>query len=146
MTAGPSLSARASTRCAGLGRVRTRGWLAGPREGEGGRCREESKLGRGMRAQGRAGREGKLGPRWAVREEGGPSGERSRGTRPAGFGVLGWISVSGFWFLGFVFLFLFYFLFFFKLTHTNYLNSNSYALTQIKIMHQHECTIMLNLK
>ena len=45
---------------------------------------------------GRAVREGKLGPRWAVREEGGPSGERKRGTGPAGFGVLGWILVSGF--------------------------------------------------
>jgi hypothetical protein len=26
------------------------------------------------------------------------------------------------------------------------LDSNSYALTQIKLMHQHECTNMLNLK
>jgi hypothetical protein len=78
----------------------------------------------------------------------GPSGgglgrcEGKEGGRGLGF----WASWAG---LGFFLFFWFPFPFLFQ-TNSNLfefkstLNSNSYALNQIKIMHQHECATMLN--
>ena len=87
-----------------------------------------------------------LRTRLPVREEVGRAcGEPGRG---GGRAVSGLGRFPG---LGSDFFSLFYLLFFFKL-HSNYfefkrnLNSNSYALNQIKSMHQHVCTNMSNLE
>jgi hypothetical protein len=86
--------------------------------------------------------------RWACAswaERGGRKREAGRGKRKERPGCC-WASWAG---LGFFLFFWFPFPFLFQ-TNSNLfelkstLNSNSYALNQIKFMHQHECAIMLN--
>ena len=106
------------------------------------------RAGKGRSGSGLAGRGVRNGPRGKEAERTGPSAELGCGERgKEGVGRL-WL---GFW-AGLVSPFLVFLPLFFSKQHSNLfefksnLNSNSYALKQIKLMHQHECTNKLALK
>ena len=127
--------ARGETRACGLcgerrWRVTGRGDLGCAREAAERVWRKRAGWGNGL------GR--RAGPRaQGVAREGAGTQEEGGLGRP-GLG-LGWVAI---W----VFLFPISFLFSISNTTQIYLNSNSYALKQLKLMHQHECTNKLALK
>jgi hypothetical protein len=120
-------------------------WCRLVREKEGERARAGWRRGAGLSAEEEVGR-----AEQAACGRGKENGPRGKGSRPEREkrNRPGWAAWAVFLFPGF--LILFYFFSWFSTSNLFEFKSkfefNSYALKQIKLMHQHECTNMLKLK